>query len=875
MSIQEIKSALTIETVLSHYNLSINKNQMLKCPFHSDQKASMKIYPKTNTAYCFAGSCKIESLDSIDFIMEIEKCNKHEALLKAKSLLVHQPTPSIKLKSTLMNTPDIELLTELFTYFQKGIKHSRATTAKQYKASRGLNGKVPIGYNAGSFHNGKNEKVITRCLDAGLLKPSEIGYQAWANKCLIFPLRNQKREIVSLYGRSTLNDGPDTGTHYYLKNRKGLYPCYPNVTSKRLLLTESVIDAASLLQLESIAITYTVLSLYGTNGLTTEHRQAILQCLELEEIIFGLDGDEAGRKATKEYTRQLKELYPHLAFTTLVLPEGEDINSLCVSHGEGADDLFVELFLQRKEVGVLQMKQVKKEEKQKLPEVASGLITDNAELLIYKKGDLQVIILGGIRLEGLDRLKVTLKLMHQDKTLRHNLDLYNDDQIEKFVKKACNRLELGSRQIYDLLDRMTEALERYRLEQVDGSKPNKPQIKLLTENEKTLAKKYLSSKKLMQRTMDDLGKSGIIGEELNRLLMYLVMTSRKRDHPQHVMSLAASGQGKTHLQERVSECMPKEDKMEITTLSDNALYYFGREELKHKLLLIEDLDGAEGVLYPLRELQSKRRITKTVTLKDSKGKLKTKSLEVEGPVSVAGCTTREHMYEDNANRSFLLYLDSSADQDAKIMAYQRSLSAGKINRQEEKSVQEMLQNVQRLLRNVQVRNPFAEQLQIPNSVFKPRRSNSHYLAFIEAITFYHQCQRTLQTDPKTGDRYIETTLEDIEWANKLLAPVLLRKSDELTGACRSFLERLKSYLKKESKTSFYGKAVRMQMRVPTTTFNRHLSDLVRYGYLKILGGNRYKKGYEYEVINYEEYKELQAGVQTVLDEILNNLKGNQ
>jgi len=69
--------------------------------------------------------------------------------------------------------------------------------------------------------------------------------------------------------------------------------------------------------------------------------------------------------------------------------------------------------------------------------------------------------------------------------------------------------------------------------------------------------------------------------------------------------------------------------------------------------------------------------------------------------------------------------------------------------------------------------------------------------------------------------------------------------------------------------------VRMQMRVPTTTFNRHLSDLVRYGYLKILGGNRYKKGYEYEVINYEEYKELQAGVQTVLDEILNNLKGNQ
>ena len=46
--------------------------------------------------------------------------------------------------------------------------------------------------------------------------------------------------------------------------------------------------------------------------------------------------------------------------------------------------------------------------------------------------------------------------------------------------------------------------------------------------------------------------------------------------------------------------MPEEDKLEITTLSSNAFYYFGREELKHKLLLIEDLDGAESVLYPLR-----------------------------------------------------------------------------------------------------------------------------------------------------------------------------------------------------------------------------------------------------------------------------------
>jgi len=36
----------------------------------------------------------------------------------------------------------------------------------------------------------------------------------------------------------------------------------------------------------------------------------------------------------------------------------------------------------------------------------------------------------------------------------------------------------------------------------------------------------------------------------------------------------------------------------------NAFYYFGKHELKHKLILIENLYGAGEVLYPMRELQS-------------------------------------------------------------------------------------------------------------------------------------------------------------------------------------------------------------------------------------------------------------------------------
>ena len=74
-------------------------------------------------------------------------------------------------------------------------------------------------------------------------------------------------------------------------------------------------------------------------------------------------------------------------------------------------------------------------------------------------------------------------------------------------------------------------------------------------------------------------------------------------------------------------------------------------------------------LYPLRELQSKKFITKTLAQKTTSGETKTVHLEVEGPVSVADCNTQEQGYEDSPNRGFLIYIDKSKEQDERIMAY--------------------------------------------------------------------------------------------------------------------------------------------------------------------------------------------------------------
>lgn len=503
------------------------------------------------------------------------------------------------------------------------------------------------------------------------------------------------------------------------------------------------------------------------------------------------------------------------------------------------------------------------------------LDTSNPLHLIYNNDLLSIAVLGGIKLEALERLRGTLKVQLQNSSrppVRHNLDLYSDTQLDRFAKKCAEKLEIGSALISASFYELIEALEKYRIQQIQEIKEQaKPVVKTLTTKEWRVATDFLKAPSLLERTNELIGKSGVIGEEINRQIMYLVFTKRKQQQPLHVISFGSSGTGKTHLQEKVSECMPPEDIIGITTLSDNAFYYFERKALSHKIIIIEDLDGFVGALYPLRELQTKKRIVKTIVRKDSNGKTKTEHLVVEGPVCVGGCTTKEGIYEDNANRSFLLYLNESSDQDQKIMDYQRRSASGKINQYQETEIQEFLQNVQRVLKPIKIINPYAEQLELPSSVFKPRRTNSHYLQFIEAITFYYQLQRASKFDSQTGEEYIEVTIADIEKANELLKDVLLRKSDELTGSCRNYLECLKAHLKQTKKKTFTSLAIRKALRLPKTSqwrYHKQLED--SYLIKKVV--RKDKQTNQYELTNEKEYQELEAQIQTVLDDCLNGIK---
>ncbi|MFD0767125.1 hypothetical protein ACFQZI_19880, partial [Mucilaginibacter lutimaris] len=170
-----------------------------------------------------------------------------------------------------------------------------------------------------------------------------------------------------------------------------------------------------------------------------------------------------------------------------------------------------------------------------------------------------------------------------------------------------------------------------------------------------------------------------------------------------------------------------------------------------------------------------------------------------------------------------------------------------------------------------VRNPYATFLNLPEAVFKPRRTMLLLLMFTETITYYHQYQRELKTDEDTGEQYIESTIADIEAAFTLLETTLLKKSDELNDACRNFFERLKAYLKEQDTEAFYSKEVRSAMRLSPSSLARYLYELERMGYIKITRGNRYK-GFEYKIQNWNDLETLTNDAQNMVKTILENIK---
>lgn len=390
-------------------------------------------------------------------------------------------------------------------------------------------------------------------------------------------------------------------------------------------------------------------------------------------------------------------------------------------------------------------------------------------------------------LRGIDkssrRLKATLRTEHTGRLHIDTVDFYS----AKARRVTCADLAVLFQEPAEVINadmmRLLALCEGY-----DREKSQAPAITdtpKISAKEREQAEAFGSGPDLIERILADFETCGLVGEEANKLLCYVAAVSRKTQDPLSVLILSSSGAGKTALQDATLRFCPPEDVVKLTSLTGKALFYKGRNSLKHKVLALEEQEGVDDAAYAIRSLISSGMLITESTVKDlATGKLTTQETRVEGPTAVFFTTTDPNTDPETKSRFFVTSVDESREQTRRILAFQRQRDAE--NEAEDRARIDATirchRNFQRLLKPLPLVNRYAGRLAYGDDRLQGRRDQPKYLNLIKAVAFLRQMIKSSE-----AEGCIRVDLADIRIANRLACDVLGRSLDELTGPGRALL----------------------------------------------------------------------------------------
>jgi len=823
------------------------------CPFHDEKTPSFTVNPKTNLWHCFgcgAGGDAIGFLtkkDGLGFREAVEKLRGGNgkvvptpapALLKGRGGKADAPAPTVppQNRGRLLNRV-------VLFYHQTFCEDPRA---REYLKARGITDAAvlenfQVGYANGTLLNTVPEEGDVRAglREAGIL--TERGRELFYG-CAVFPVFDENRDCVGIYGRR-ITDGEVN--HLYLPGpRRGVWNHLAVKRGPTLILAESVVDALTLYG----AGFKEVVPCWGVNGLTEDHL-ALIARHKTKEVYVCFDRDDAGDKGAEKIAGQLKE--KGIAAYVMRLPAGDaaakvDVNSFFLTVPEPAA-VFERLLRDANPRTAVHSDKSVKAERRHYESTESGLVVQYGE----RRYEVRGVEKTGIKL----RLTVkAVKRGQSDTREKFHLDTVdlNSNRSRVLFAKACAEL-FGEKE--DLVAEDVARLIELAEEWTPAAKEDKAGAPKMTRTDEEEALEFLKDPSLFNRILEDFETIGLTGEEANKLVGYVAATSRKLDDPVSVLIQSRSAAGKSTLQDAVISLMPPEDCIKYTRLTGQALFYKEEDSLVHKLLAIEEEHGAREASYSIRNIQSAKCLTIAATGKDpATGKLKTEEYRVRGPVALMITTTEVELDYETSNRFVTLTIDESREMTEKILDKQREQEtlAGLVKKAETERVMARHQNAQRLLRPLQVINPFAGYLTFPSDSLRARRDHKKYLGMIKAIAFLHQYQRPVKNVEHGGAviEYVEVTLDDIAKANRLAGEVLGRTLDELSPPSRLLLKMIREMVETRCRQEkvepaefhFTRRDVRDWCRWSDFQVKCHIKQLEDLEYLYSVAG---KKGKEY------------------------------
>jgi hypothetical protein len=155
-------------------------------------------------------------------------------------------------------------------------------------------------------------------------------------------------------------------------------------------------------------------------------------------------------------------------------------------------------------------------------------------------------------------------------------------------------------------------------------------------------------------------RGGLVGEERNALVLYLVGLSSLLQRPLNAIVKGSSSAGKNFLVSRVLRLFPPDTVREITSSSKTAWNY-GGDDFRNKIVYLQERNDAAGAVHPVRLLISEGKLIRTVTV----GRV-AKTFVAEGPIASISTTTRDRIEVDDESRHISLWLDESRNQTRRV-----------------------------------------------------------------------------------------------------------------------------------------------------------------------------------------------------------------
>ena len=469
---------------------------------------------------------------------------------------------------------------------------------------------------------------------------------------------------------------------------------------------------------------------------------------------------------------------------------------------------------------------------------------------LFTIGDL-AYRLGGIKPLFVTSLRVTIRAAYGERSYYDSLDLYAARGRTAFASSLERTLGVEPARVERDLVRMLAFLETERDTALNRQGERAPVAMSETEREAGLA--LLTDPRLFTIIVDDLSALGYVGEDLNKQLLYVCATSRKRDNPLSVLILSQSASGKSYLVDCVRRLMPEDEVLAVTSLSDQALNYL--PDLEHKFLILGEAVHSEAVEHQIREMLSGKELSRLVVEKDpDSGRMESRMMKIPVIVSSVMGSTAGKVNPENASRCFVIHADETKEQTERIHEYQRrrkSLDRLVTANTETERIIKTHRAAQRLLRNIPVVNEFAPLLDFPTALMRSRRDHERFLDLIDTVCFLRQYQK--KEEQQDGVRFIRCDVTDYEIAYAIMVNGVLGSTlEELPKGAQLLYEQVRNWVRNEAKQRklkthelrFTQRQIREATGLSHTWVQAMLRLLVDYEYVELVhGGGARSKAY--------------------------------